>query len=114
MSITINIYGHDYLAPREIDNDLVALGSFEAAIRAQLDALAAKQGVPKTTIHRPVLRDGEYEYDRDGNVKTMPEQVWLTLPDALHARVTIPGGEPPSAVPAPAAPATDANDSEEG
>ncbi len=114
MSITINIYGHDYPAPREIDNDLVALGSFEKAIRGQLDTLAAQQGIPKTIIQRPVLRDGEYEYDRDGKVKTTPEQVWLTLPEELHAQVKLPGSEPPPAAPAPAAPATDANDSEEG
>lgn len=117
MSITINIYGHDYLAPREIDNDLAALGSFEAAIRAQLDGLAAAAGVPKTTIHRPVLRDGEYEYDLEGKVKTTPEAVWLTLPPELHAKVQLPGEVTPTVPPPPPGPiasAADANDSEEG
>lgn len=117
--ITITIYGKAYVAPTAIDNDAALLGTFESVIRAQLDALATAAGVPKTPIDRKQFTPfGEYEYDEEGEIKTVRELVWLTLPDALHDQVKVPtvadllppAPTPPAPAPAVVAPITDPED----
>lgn len=106
MTLILNIHGRDYPVPPALEPEPAHCAAFDAAIRAQLQAGAAKAGIPKTTIHRAQFTpDGGYQYDTDGKVVTVAEQHWLDLPAALHDAVVVPTAEailpPVPVVPAP-------------
>lgn len=96
--ITIHLYGRAYVVPRSLDNDAELLAAFEKDLRRQLEGMAAQAGISKQPIVRPVIKDGEYQYNGKGELETVEEWHWLTLPDALHDRVVVPTGEPEATV----------------
>lgn len=111
MTLILNIHGRDYRVPPALEPEPELCAAFDTAIRAQLQAGAAKAGIPKATIHRAQFTlDGGYQYDAEGKVATVAEQHWLDLPAALHDAVQVPTAEdilpPPPVVVAPVTPPT--------